>query len=239
MLTDNEFADNRRNFRLQDLVDNISAWVDRKYERRTSSFSDSKIPFKKAPFYTLSELHMIPTMDDELYNLLSPALTTSTTNGINVNTMREPVLRALIPRITPEEVTDFFKFRDSMDTDNKFKEAEDFFSYLQRGIAGFLNNPQATTDFKTSLAKQNITIITDETQFKITVQANFNNSYRTLEAWVDLSSDTSKNTAGADPNSGVNGSPGGLPNPGSPSSNGPGGRIIPDPGLKITFMKII
>jgi hypothetical protein len=175
-------------------------------------------------------------MDDELYALFSPTLTTSTTPGININTMKEPVLRALIPRITKEEVTDFFKFRDATDLDNKFKVPEDFFKYVARGIAGFQNNPQAITDLKDSLKKANINLIVEETQFKITVEARVNNSYRTIEAWVDLSSSKKP-----DP-----GTPGASPSPNQrPGANGvdpvsnPGGRIIPDPGLKITFMRII
>jgi hypothetical protein len=244
ILTDPEFGDNRRDFRLQDLVENISSWVDRKYERRSGSRIDSKIPFKKAPFYSISELHMVPTVDDEIYNLLSPALTTSTTNGININTMKEPVLRALIPRITTEEVTDFYKFRDATDVDNKFKNSEDFFSYIGRGIAGFINNPQVISEFKASLAKQNIKLITDENQFKITVQANVNNSYRTIEAWVDLSTENAKPTpgpGGTNISGGFDGS-GGVQSGGAATGaavGSPGGRSIPDPGLKITFMRII
>ena len=244
ILTDSEFADNRRNFRLQDLVDNISSWVDRKFEHHSGSRFDSKIPFKKAPFYSISELHMIPTMDDELYNLLTPTLTTSTTNGININTMREPVLRALIPKITTEEVTDFFKFRDGVDADNKFKSEDDFFAYLQKGISIFINNPQAVADFKASLTQQNIRFITDESQFKIMIAAQVNNSIRVIEAWVELSSDDSKKTTspGASTSQGTSqgSSQGGSPD-GVPDSNvsAPGGRTIPDPGLRITFMKII
>ena len=33
---------------------------------------------KGAPFYDISELHMIPTMDDDLYDLFSPNSTAST-----------------------------------------------------------------------------------------------------------------------------------------------------------------
>ncbi|MEO5970982.1 MAG: hypothetical protein ABIQ95_13720 [Bdellovibrionia bacterium] len=240
--TDPEFNDNRRNFRLQDLVDNISSWADRTFVQRSTRI-DSKIPFKKAPFYSISELHMVPAMDDEMYNLLTPALTTSATIGININAMKEPVLRALIRGITTEEVTDFFKFRDATDVDNKFKAEEDFYDYIKRGIAGFVNNPQAITELKSRLAKQSIKLVTEESQFKITVQANVNNSYRTIEAWVDLSSDAPKPAPGpGGTNVSVDGSiTGGTPNAGTPSagSGSPGGRNVPDPGLKITFMRII
>jgi hypothetical protein len=231
--TDTDFADNRRNFRLQDLVDNISSWVGQKLERRTGAPTDLKIPFKKAPFYSITELHMIPMMDDELYNILSPALTTSTTNGININTMQEPVLRALIPRITAEEVTDFFKFRDSTEANNKFTKSDSFFDYLQRGVSGFMNSPPAVANLKNDLARANILLITEENQFKIKVEAKVNNSYRTIEAWVELSDGTKTPPPPGAIQGGQN-----YPNGNTPNGP-PGNRTIPDPGLRITFMKIM
>ncbi|MFZ9595082.1 MAG: general secretion pathway protein GspK [Bdellovibrionia bacterium] len=183
---DRDFSDRFRDLQLNDLTLQIAGWVDPRVESRNVSRFDNKIPSKKAPFYHLSELHMVPLFEDDLYQLISPSFTTSTTPGININTMREPMLRALIPGITPDEVTDFFKFRDSVAVDNKFKEVADFENYLKRGVSFFMNNPQAIQLFNDRLRQQNIRLVTTEYQFKISVEAEVMNSRRTIEAWVEI-----------------------------------------------------
>jgi general secretion pathway protein K len=88
-------ADYRDTHLIDDLVDNIAGWADFSYERKSQT---GDIPMKRAPFYSLTELHMIPGMDDQLYELFAPNLTVSRTPGINVNTMTEATLRALLPQ---------------------------------------------------------------------------------------------------------------------------------------------
>jgi general secretion pathway protein K len=231
--SDPEFADEYRDFRVDDLVDNIAAWADPTYERRTSSFKE-KVPMKRGPFYSLSELHMIPGMDDRLYELFAPALTVSTTPGINVNTMKEPTLRALVPQITDEETKEFFKFRDSEEEDNSFKETEDFFKYLRDNISSFRHSEEQINQLKESLTKRHIRIVVDETEFKITVRAQVNQSTRLLEAWVTLTNPAGKNPGAKSPFSPSAPIP---PPPGM--TNGATNPTPPDSGLRITFMRIL
>lgn len=229
---DPDFAASYRDLRLDDLVDNIAAWADRNYERRTTSNRD-KILMKKGPFYALSELHMLANVDDDIYNLLSPALTVSPTGGINVNTIGEVTLKALVPQMVKEEVTEFFKFRDSEESDNLFKAPEDFMNYLKNNVSMF-RDQYSLDQFKAELTKRNITLVTEELYFKITVQAKVNSATRTIEAWVTLGTPDPAAAAGI---------PGiqrqGAPQPiAGPGPQGPTAGSGSESGLKITAMKI-
>ncbi len=235
---DPDFADEYRNFRIDDLVDGIAAWADRTYEQKTPTGRES-VPPKKAPFYSLNELHMVQGMDDPLFDLFSPNMTVATTPGINVNTIQEAAFRALVPRVTDDEVKEFFKFRDSQTQDNLFKKPEDFFKYLQANIAGFRNDAAEITRFETDLKARNIQIVTDETNFKITVTAKVGQATRVIEAWVTLSSPKTTGTNPAQPNQ-----PGGPTTPVAPpagavTTNQNAPLIDTRTGLRVTFMRIL
>jgi hypothetical protein len=227
---DPDFAAEYRDLRVEDLMDNLLAWADRTYEKKGSSGREDIKP-KRAPFYSLSELHMIPPMDDQLYELFAPNLTVSTTPGINVNSMKRPTLRALIPQMTDEELDDFFKFRDSETEDNYFKSEDDFFKYVQDKVAAFRQDPEEIRRLREALAKRGIRLVTDETTFKITVRAEVNQAARLLEAWVTLLSQKDQGQPKDAP------PPAGSP----PPLSGPGPRTDEPPksGLKVTFMRII
>ncbi len=233
---DSDFASNYRDFRLEEFMDQVVSWADRTYERRTSSNQD-KIPTKRAPFYSVQELHMLPSIDDELYNLLAPNFTVNPTPGININTMQEATLHALIPRMTKEEVKEFFKYRDSEEVDNSFDSLDEFYKYLQKSVGFFKGSQQAIDEFKSSLIKRNIQLVTDESQFKITVRAQVNQAIRTIEAWVTLGEPTVKKM-GENPEDGSSRDSSSSSNPAFGYQNGIQKPPKPDSGLKITFMKM-
>lgn len=231
--SDPDFAAEYRDTKVEDLVDSIAAWADPTYERRNHSTKEV-IPLKRGPFYSLSELHMVPGFDDQLYELFAPSLTVSTTPGINVNTMKEATLKALVPQITEEEVKEFFKFRDSEEEDNLFRDpnAEDFFTYLLNSIAAFHHNSSEIDKLKQALQKRNIRIVVDESEFKITVRSEVNQSTRIIEAWVTLNApEDVKKTS--DSGGGLTGSP--L----TSSQNTESNQTASNPGLRITFMRIL
>ena len=120
-----------------------------------------------------------------------------------------------------------------MDTDNKFKDKKDFYSYLTNNVAAFRGNSKAIEDLDTQFAKRNIRLVVDESEFKITVQAQMNQSVETIEAWVTVSNPTPTNPS----------QPSSNPNPQQPLAQ-PGVPIpvatgTPDTGLRINFMKIL
>lgn len=182
MQADEEFAAEYRDYKLDELVDNLIEWVQPGYQRRSAPTQGYKA--KIGPFYSMTELRMIPPLDDELYEVFAPHLTVSTTPGINVNTIKDLTLRALLPFMTEEEVKEFFKFRDSEEADNTFKTPDDFFKYLQANVASMRASETELQKFKDSLKSRGLRIVTDESTFKITVRAKVNQATRQIEAWV-------------------------------------------------------
>ena len=58
--TDDDFAREYRDYKLDDLVNYIALWADRSYATNMNYPEDVVQP-KRAPFYSMTELHMIPT----------------------------------------------------------------------------------------------------------------------------------------------------------------------------------
>jgi type II secretory pathway component PulK len=202
------------------LVDGIAGWADRSYERKGRA---GDIPMKQAPFYDISELHMIPGMDDDLYELFAPNLTVSRTPGINVNTLNETTLKALFPAGVKEEIDKFFTDRDSEEADGTFKSEEAFFKYIQGHFKAY-EKGNNLEEHRKVLTASNIHFVTDETVFKITVQAQLNQSVRLLEAWVTLLDNTQT----------ANIPSGGTPPPPTNPTTQPANA-----GLKIHFMRFL
>jgi hypothetical protein len=189
---------------------------------------------------------MVPGMDDTLYDLFAPTLTVTTTPGININTMQEPILRALIPGLTDEEVKDFFKFRDDEQADNQFKTAADFWKYAQQAFSRFRNDPAEVRRYEEELTKRNIRLVTEETQFRIVVQATVNQSTRLIEAQVAVTPPPTNPTGAPNvpnlPGMPPIAQPPGVGNPNNPMAPAIPGQVGPprvDPGLRITFMRVL
>lgn len=226
---DPDFANEYGSLQIEELWDNLLGWVDFTHQPRNASGRQT-IPYKKGPFYNISELRMIYPIDDTLYDLLAPNFTTALTRGLNVNTLKEPMLRAFFPQITDEEVTEFFKFRDSVEEDNSFKTPEDFWKYVEKSFGAYRN----TDELKTRLAKQGIPILTDEETFKITVIGQVNQATRVIEAWVTMEPAKKSKPRGS---SGANPAGGGQAGGNDPNNPGSGANPPTPTGLRITFMR--
>ncbi len=240
---DTDFAQEYRDLSIEELMDNIFGWIDPSFQPRNGS-GRQVIPYKRAPFYSVSELRMIHPIDDGLYQLLAPLFTTNPTTGINVNTLEAPLLRALFPGVTDEEVEEFFKFRDSEEADNRFKDAQAFWTYIAKAFGSV---GRSETELKQKFSSQGIYFIVDEETFKITVSAEVNKAMRVIEAWVSLvkpdsnsgrrqGNTTNPNGAGGN---GADGSGAQPQNPGGqdPAAANPNSTTTPNIGLKITFMR--
>ncbi len=217
--TDEEFASEYRDLRVDEFVDNIISWIDPTHERRSAPSSSFRP--KGGPLYSLSELRMIEPIDDRLFEALAPHFTVSAVPGLNVNTVKDSTLRALFPQITQEEVVELIQFRDSAEQDNSFKTPEDFFSYLRDHVSAFLGSQNEIDALREDLKRRNIQIVTDETHFKVTVQAIVNQATRVIEAQIMV-----------------------VPPRRSGPQAQPGGPAVPqqaptDSGLRITSMRIL
>lgn len=253
---DEKFRDRYRSLRPEDLTDEILGWSDLTYQ--SQSASRSNIPYKQAPFYDVSELHYLPSIDDDVYEVLAQQFTTGVANAINLNTIKEPVLAALVPQMTADERQKFFEYRDNLepseaskqqqpagqpaynpDEDHTFKSEDDFYKYLKEKVAWFAGSQTKIDDFKTALAQRGISLVTEESNFIVRIEATVNQTKRTLEAWVSLIQDKSSvvNRPGGAGGTGANPSP--SPSPGAAATT-----PVTDPtqersNLKITQLRFL
>lgn len=184
---DEKFRDEYRNFRIEDLVEEILGWGDLAYDSPREQ--TSTVPFKRAPFYHLTELNYLPSMDDKIFDLLSSQFSAGVASTINVNTIRLDVLRALIPQMTKEEAEKFFEFRDGKGAngeDNKFKSSDDFYRYIQEKVKYFTGSQTKVTDIKKAFTQRGIQLVTEEVNFLVHIEATVHQTKRTLEAMVSL-----------------------------------------------------
>ena len=247
---DSQFRDQYRNFRIEDLADEILGWSDMTYESRRQQVST--IPFKQAPFYDLSELHYLPSMDDEVYTLLAPNYTATVVSELNVNKINDAVLRALVPQMTDEERKKFFEYRDGGGSnpeaksdsggteDHLFTSGDDFIKYIGEKVALFAGNTTKINDFKTSLAQRGIRLITEESNFIIHIEATVQQTKRTLEAYVSVLD--SPNTP--DPSASPGSSPSPTPTPTPAPQQSKNGAPVVDSSadksnLKITQLRFL
>jgi general secretion pathway protein K len=178
---DKEFADVYRNVFAKDVVDAIESYL---FPDRPASNLPGyrRIEKPKAlPLYSLSELHLIPGIDDELYNMLEEILTVYSTPGINVNQIKKLTLIALIPELREEEADNVLRKRDDPQVGVPWKNEEDFWTAVKEQPSAARNIDQ----IKERLQKANIKLLFDSEQsFKISVLANVGLSSRRLEAYV-------------------------------------------------------
>lgn len=196
---DEVFRDTYRNLKISDLADDIIAWNDLTVENmRTQS---SVIPYKRAPFYDISELHYLPSVDDGIYNLLAPTFSAGVDSSININKIQNATLAALLPTMTEEERKRFFEFRDQTGGENKdensnasqdkkteggpFKEIAEFYQWIEKNVASY-SSPTRIQEFKDGLLKRGITLTTEESQFLVHIEGTVNQTKRTLEAIVTV-----------------------------------------------------
>ena len=217
---DEEFSQAYRDYKLEELVDSILGWADRTYEARLYP-RNHPVPLKGAPFYSVSELHQIPYMDDTLYDLFAPNLTVLSTSGINVNLMPEATLRALIPELTKEEVTEFFKFRDDPEKDNLFKTVDDFFTYMKTNVGYFRGSDTQVSEFRDNLKKRGLELVTENTTYRIVVRSTVRQATKNLEAWVQVTAKSNKSTP--------------PPTTGGATT----APAKPDSGIRLLFMRIL
>lgn len=209
-----EFADVYRNVNGKDVVDAIEAYLFP--DKPPSNLPGFKqIKPKKAPMYSLTELHLIPGIDDELYNLLASALTVYSTPGLNINTMPKSTLQALIPELTNTELDDLMRKRDDPQVGQPWASDDDFWKDI-----GTTSASKNLDTIKKRFKDANVKIKTDEETFKVSIQANVGLSTRRLEMYLTLDSKALKKPKPGDPSTPDKTNPQAGGNP--PGGNPPG-----------------
>lgn len=133
-----EFSRKYRDFRFEELVNNMIDWVDEdgeslnggderdKYEERNDFIPPN------APFKTLKEINMVADMNEDLYNLLINRVTIFGTKGINVNYASQEVIASLDPSINEDALEGIMKRRSDPKEGGPFKDEKDFFGVASR-----------------------------------------------------------------------------------------------------------
>lgn len=256
---DEKFRDRYRNLKPEDIADEILGWSDLTFQSQAAQRAN--VPFKQAPFYDISELHYLPSIDDQLYDLLSNEYTAGVNSSINVNMIKDRVLAALVPQMTEDERKKFFEYRDNTGSsssdaksssgqagnpakdpneDHSFKEPDEFFKYLKEKVAAFGGSDSKINDYKTALANRGITITTEENNFIVRIEATVQQTKRILEAWVTLVEDSSTSTTKNKTGAGATSTSGTNPNTTTPTT--PVNGAAPASGrsnLKITQLRFL
>ena len=196
--TDEIFARAYSNTNFEQLINNIADWMSTKNESfsggdKRSRFaeinreSQSDYYPPNGSFRTLAELHMVPGMNDEFYNLLEPRITIYGMKGINPNLATREVLLSLDAGMTDEVVKEILKRRENKDLGGPFKcdqggGSADFWDFVTRRGARLIGDPNS------------IPITCDSAMnFKIRSTGSFAGAAREITAIVlDLNKSASK-----------------------------------------------
>lgn len=153
---DENFGREYSNTNWEELVNNIADWMSDKSASLNGGDKRAKYgdmnrdtqeyyPPNRA-FRTLSELYMVPGMQDAFYELLEPRITIYGMKGINPNLATKEVLKSLDPAMTDEAVAEIIKRRESENEGGPFKcdpntnTSTDFWNFVQsRGVRVMTN----------------------------------------------------------------------------------------------------
>ena len=161
VLSDESFGHRYSMEDFETLLNNIIDWIDPDNESRnggdeTRSY-DRKDPSYKprnAPIPTLSELHMIDGMNDELFDMITPMLTVFSSGSINVNKMSDDMWKTIDNRLTDEEIK---AIREKLDVEGPFANEKEVRTWIGQ------NTKIPATEFN----PLKITLAFDDENFKI------------------------------------------------------------------------
>lgn len=135
------FAERYANFNFEELINNISDWVDADQESLNGGAESSYYPDIRNEFIppnrgfkTMQEMHMVAGMTDEIYDVLTPQITLYGVKGINVNQAERDVLLSLFssydPQVADEIVTEILKRRNNPELGGPFRDEKEFVGFL-------------------------------------------------------------------------------------------------------------
>lgn len=99
-----------------------------------ADFQKSGITPKHAPMSNLSEILLIPEWNDDLLNLIKNEVSVYDSYYLDLNKMTDSFLRMLVPDITAEQITRFFKLKNDSKANISFKGKDDFITFMSGQI---------------------------------------------------------------------------------------------------------
>ena len=142
MQNDEEWARNYRDFRPEELINNITDWIDEDQEARNggtepqlySTLASEGYPPNRA-FRTLGEIRMVAGMTEDIFQLLEKYITIYGMKAINPNHASKEILMSIDPQIKPEIAQEIIKRREDTGLGGPYKDANDFWDFVnQQGV---------------------------------------------------------------------------------------------------------
>lgn len=232
--TDREWVERNRDLPFEEVVKNLKDWIDpdtqsenggdeaRYYGKLREMDKSNLDPYPpNRHFRTIDEIRMVPGVTDEIFELIKPGFSVFGPMGINPNLADEGALKSLHRGITSEVAQKIINRRDSMNEGGPYKDAEDFFNYVNR-FANIRISPEEQS--RIPLRFEN------PCNFRIRSSGSSGKTAITITAIVydivcsqkELSAGMSKANQNQNPNGG-NPNPGQNPNPSNNNPNQPAG----------------
>lgn len=168
-----------RNFRFEELVNQMADFMSQ--TRSSLNGGDKAAAYSgdyqgyppNRAFRTISELRVLPLMEEDIFNLIQNRVTVFGLKGINPNTANKEVLMSLDPGITSEVADRLIKRRENQNEGGPYRSADDFWSTVNNLGVRMQTDPQT------------IPIVTDSlVSFRIKVTGIYGNVRSQVEAIV-------------------------------------------------------
>lgn len=177
---DSDWAKAHDNFQAEDIVNNIIDWLDADTQSIKSGDERSLYPDATADqqmppnrqFRTIEELRMVAGVTEDVYKLLAPRITVYGAKAINPNTAPPEVIQGLHNSITDEVLAEVLKRRADIMGQGQFRDAQDFWSFLDSKGGRVPLEIQESTPISTESAMN----------FRIKSVGSFANSVAEIEA---------------------------------------------------------
>ncbi len=155
--------------------DPLSRDIETKYSRST---------VKHTPLSSISELYLLKGWKDPFIDLIKNNYTVHGPKLIDVNKINDAGLKLLIPGISPEQIKQFFKFRDDPVLPHYFLSFKDFSNYIVN--QGRFANQNTFDERIKELRKAGIEFGYTGSLFKIISTGQMNETQVTLTAYVSI-----------------------------------------------------
>lgn len=193
-----------------------------------NAFLNEKIAPKVAPLTSFSELYTLPSWPDAIIDLIINEFTVHGAIMIDLNQMTDKLFKLLIPNTEPEDIEEFFKYKDNPEDPKYFNSLDDFKNYIVN-IGNLMSEADFTERFNL-YQQQGLKFGQTPTLFKIVAAATVGRSTYTITAYVTIPAKPSpRPKTSTDPNQKNNQKNNSKTNPSDPdNTNNPDDPNDPD-----------
>lgn len=179
VVNNTDWAKANDRFIAEDVVNNIIDWIDG--DRNSQKSGDERSLYAELgaeslppnrQFRTIEELRMVSGVTEEVFKLLAPRITVYGAKAINPNTAPPEVIQGLHSSITNEVLSEVLKRRADIMGAGQFRDAADFWSFLDSKGGRVPKEIQEGTPISTESAMN----------FRIKSVGSYGNSVAEIEA---------------------------------------------------------